>query len=387
MSVLKLRRDMVVVDEEPVTERVAESSNGRAAERGGESDRPFPLRTREADDADIIEADVVDADDLHDEHDDDADTHRTFGQHVRFWFNTVVIVGALGAYPAMVIASSDVGDRNLDALVNRSDWTAPWVGGVATLMEQHFNDLGWASDSEAWEPMARLTAKPAYQTAMAASLGDVIRLANAQAAAAGSPDVDLEAAARLVKEDSTGVQLRAARDALLNHDRRLRRRDAATDLTASQISEDLKLVTGWAALSQERIIASASTIGGSPMDEEATRAVYAAKGRAAVAFLLLDSMKWRETADLTHARNAAMSAWKHVAEFHPLVVLNGDTDGSLWGNHPAAMSFLISRAEAATRTFEDLVKAATPAPASAATAATTTVATTAATTAAPSTSR
>jgi hypothetical protein len=348
MSVLKLRRDMVVVEDAPATDPVVEN------------DRPFPLRTRESVDSDIIEADVVDADEDHDDHDEALQTHKTFGQHVRFWFNTIAIVGLLGAYPTMVVASSDVGDRNLDALVNRADWTAPWVGGVATLMEQHFNDLGWASDSEAWEPMARLTAKPAYQSAMAASLGDVVRLANAQAVASGQPDVDLEAAARLVKEDSTGVQLRAARDALLNHDRRLRRRDASTDLSARQVTEELALLTAWAAVSQERIIASASTIGGSPMDEEATRAVYAAKGRATVAFLLLDAMKWQEPADVANARNAALSAWKQVAEFHPLVVLNGDPDGSLWGNHPAAMSYLIGRAEEATQAYAGQVKAIAP---------------------------
>ena len=114
----------------------------------------------------------------------------------------------------MVVAASDVGDRNLDSAVNRADWTAPWVGGVSALMEKHFNELGWATDAPGWSPMARLTAKPAYQSAMAGSLGDFIKLANAQAAATGRADVDLEAASRLVTEDSTGVQLRAARDAL-----------------------------------------------------------------------------------------------------------------------------------------------------------------------------
>lgn len=348
MSVLKLRRDMVVVEEEPVADPVTEN------------DRPFPLRTRESDDSDIIEAQVVDDDESESEH-EPVRAYKTFGQHVRFWFNTVVIVGLLGAYPAMTIASSDVGDRDLEKLVNRADWAAPWVGGVSTLLEQHFDQLGWASDSEAWEPMARLTAKPAYQSAMAASLGDALKLATVQSAIAGQPDADLEAASRLVKEDSTGVQLRAARDALLNFDRRLRRRDVATDFTARQVSEELALLSTWAAISQQSVIASTAAIGGSPMDEEATRAVYAAKGRATVAYLILDSLKWPENAELSKARDAAQSAWKSVAEFHPLVVLNGDPDGSLWGNHPAAMSYLIGRAEAATKTFSDLVKTASPA--------------------------
>lgn len=347
MSVLKLRRDMVVVEEEPVADPVTES------------DRPFPLRTRDTSDSDIIDAEVVDAEDESDAEHAPVRAYKTFGQHVRFWFNTIVIVGLLGAYPALTIASSDVGDRDLEKLVNRADWAAPWVGGVATLLEQHFIQFGWASDAEAWEPMARLTAKPAYQSAMAASLGDVLKLAAVQSAIAGQPDADLEAASRLVKEDSTGVQLRAARDALLNFDRRLRRRDVATDFTVKQVSEALALLSAWAATSQETVIASTAAIGGSPMDEEATRAVYAAKGRATVAFLMLDSLKWPENEELSKARDAAQSAWKSVAEFHPLVVLNGDPDGSLWGNHPAAMSYLIGRAEAATKTFSELVKTAT----------------------------
>ena len=89
------------------------------------------------------------------------------------------------------------------------------------------------------------------------------------------------------------------------------------------------------------IVASHRALGGSPMDEEATRAVYAAKGRATVAFLILDSLQWPESAEAAKARDAALDAWKAVAEFHPLVVLNGDPDGSLFGNHPPSMGFLL----------------------------------------------
>ena len=56
-----------------------------------------------------------------------------------------------------------------------------------------------------------------------------------------------------------------------------------------------------------------------------------------------------------------MAAWRDVAKFHPLVVLNGDPDGSLFGNHPAAMSFQIARAETATQAFVAAVKASIPA--------------------------
>ena len=242
------------------------------------------------------------------EAEDDADDHvhidppKTFFQHVRFWFNATAIVALLGAYPALTIAASDVGDRDFENLINRAEWSSPLVGGAATLLEQHFDQLGWASDAEAWEPMARLTAKPAYQAAMADALGDVISLANAQAIAAGHADIDLDAAARLVKEDSTGIQLRAARDALVNHDRRLRRRDALTEMSPQDVFAQVSLLSGWASASQQQIITSSASIGGSPMDEEATRAVYAAKGKAVVAFLMLDA---HEMARNARARETA----------------------------------------------------------------------------------
>ncbi len=350
MSVLKLRRDMVVVDDDEAADPVAEN------------DRPFPLRTLGREHGDFIEASVTPAEAGEDDGEEAVHPRRkTLGQHIRFWFNTTAIIALLAAYPAAVIASSDVGDRDFERLVNRAEWANPWAGGVAALMEQQFDQLGWAPDADAWEPMARLTAKPAYQSAMAASLGDVIKLANAQASAAGAPDADLQAASRLSGEDSTGIQLRAARDALTNYDRRMRRRDQTVAFTPQQIAEQLALISGWSRMSAQDISASTAAIGGSPLDEQATRAVYAAKGRAAVAYVVLASMQWPEGVEAAKAREAAMAAWKDVAEFHPLIVLNGDPDGSVFGNHPAALGFLLAKAEAATAAYRALLPADPPA--------------------------
>ncbi len=347
MSVLKLRRDMVVVDKESAAEPVAEI------------EKPFPLRKIEPETVDVIEGELAE---VADEHDADEHTHKTFFGHVRFWFNTALIVGAIGAYPAMVIASSDVGDRNVGTMINRADWTAPWAGGVAALMERHFNELGWAKDSPGWAPMARLTAKPAYQSAMAGALGDFIKLENAHATASGRPDTDLEAASRLVSLASTGIQLQAARDALTNYDRRLRRRDVSMMSTPQQVKEQLGLVSAWAMTSQEELAASAKSVGGNPIDEEATRAVYNAKGRAIVAFTIIDSLQWPETPAAAKTREAALEAWKSAAQFHPLVVLNGDPDGSLFGNHATSMGFLIGQAQKATDEFLATIAVASPAP-------------------------
>jgi hypothetical protein len=154
MSVLKLRRDMVVVEEEKAVE--------------AEIDKPFPLRKIEPDE---IEAE---AHEIEPHFEEAADKprgrprkHRTFFGHIRFWFNIAAAVVVVAAYPTMMITGSDVGDRNVSSTVDRTRWTSPWAGGVVTLMEQHFNHLGWAKDAATWSPMGRLTAKPAYQAAMA----------------------------------------------------------------------------------------------------------------------------------------------------------------------------------------------------------------------------
>ena len=216
-------------------------------------------------------------------------------------------------------------------MVDRTGWTAPWAGGAATLMEKHFNQLGWASDAPAWAPMARLTAKPAYQSAMAGAIGEFLTLVNAQASAwrvEGSGSC--RCCAPGFASTSTGVQLRAARDALVNYDSRLRRRGAATgSRRPAQLVEQLALIDSWAVKSQAEIAASAAMLGGSPIDESATVAVYCAKGSAMAAFVFLDTMHWPEDAKAAAAaRNAALEAWKEAAEFHPLIVLNGSPDGS-----------------------------------------------------------
>jgi hypothetical protein len=339
MSVLQLRRDMVVVEEEPAEEAVSEIET------------PFPLRKIEPD---VIEGELteVDPDRVADER-----SGRSFFRTVRVWLNGAAIVAVLAAYPVMTVVASDVGDSPTSGLMDRTRWTAPWAGGAATLMERHFNELGWASDAPAWSPMARLTAKPAYQSAMAGAVGEFLTLAHSQAAVRGMDDADLAAAARLVTQDSTAVQLRAARDALVNHDRRLRRRATAVIATPQHLAEQLGLIDAWAVTSHAEIAASASVLGGSPFDEIATVAVYAAKGRAMAAYVVLDTMHWPESADAAAARSVALAAWKDAARFHPLVVLNGSPDGSVFGNHAASMGFLIGQAQKATADYRALVGA------------------------------
>lgn len=338
MSVLHLRRDMVVA-EEPVVE----------------IDRPLPLRTIEGGASPVLD------------HEDEEDEHegKSFLDHAKFWLATVAVIGVLAAYPTLTVLSSDVGDNVVASGVDRTQWTAPWAGGAAALLEKHFDDLGWASDAAAWAPMARLSAKPAYQSAMAGAVGEFATLVSAEEEQAGRGDPDLSVVARLVHTGSTGVQLRAARDALVNYDRKERRKGVTPGLNTAALAEQLDLIQSWANKSQAEITAAAASAGSSPLDRTSMVAVYAAKGRAQAAYVFLETMDWPQQAAAVTARTKALAAWKTAAEFHPLVVLAGSPDGSLFGNHAVSMGFLISQAQAATGEYLALARteAAQPAPA------------------------
>ena len=341
MSVLQLRRDMVVVEEEPAVE----------------IDKPFPLRTIDAGE-ELAEATAI----TEIEHEEvDERPRRSLLQILRWWGNAAIAAVVLLAYPVAIVMGSNVGDDRLAGMVDRTKWTAPWAGGAATLLENHFNGLGWAKDAPSWTPMARLTAKPAFQTAMAGSVGEFLMLQSRHAASSGESDPDLSVASRLVSVNSTAVQLRAARDALVNYDRRMRRRSAAPVVQPAQLIEQLALIDAWATTSQAEVAAAAS-LGGGFVDQEATRSVYAAKGRAAAAYVFLEAMSWPGASKAAQARTAALEAWRAAAQFHPLIVLNGSPDGSIFGNHAASMGFLVAQAQQATADFSAAI-AAEPAPA------------------------
>ncbi|MEP7210062.1 MAG: hypothetical protein ABI740_04430 [Alphaproteobacteria bacterium] len=336
MSVLQLRRDMVVAD--------PSASESTAV---FEIDAPFPLRTIN------VTPDAVETTEI-----EDGAPRKSFGQHARGWLRLIAAVVVVGAYPTMVVMASGVGDHKLAGMVDRTQWTAPWAGGASALMERHYARLGWASDAADWTPMARLSAKPALQHALAESLGDYITAMSQGAAAAGHPDSDLSAAARLVNINSTGVQMRAARDALVNFDRRERRRGAVDDATPAKLVAQLQLIDTWGARSQTEIARVSTMVGGGLIERSATEAVYAAKGRAQAAYVFIETMHWPEDAKSVAARNAALGAWKAAAEFHPLIVLNGSPDGSLLGNHAASMGFLITQARKATTDYVAAIEAA-----------------------------
>ena len=80
-------------------------------------------------------------------------------------------------------------------------------------------------------------------------------------------------------------------------------------------------------------------------------------------YIFIDTLRWPESDKAAAARKVALEAWKTAASFHPLVVLNGSPDGSLFGNHAASMGFLVGRAQTATQAYLDLVRTPAVAPA------------------------
>lgn len=370
MSVLHLRRDMVV-DEEP--ESVEQEASSRSRGRGelvrgerassGRSPKdeepvveieaalPIPLRRYEQPvevEARIVGHPVdIDAD-------EDDGHHRSFFDVLSGWTKVAAVIALLAAYPALMVRASDVGDRDVASLVDRTLWAAPWAGAAATVMERHFSDIGWASDAPGWAPEARLTAKPAYQSALAAAFGEFAALRADQEAAAGREDPDLLAAARLATPASTGIQMRAASDALLAHDRRVRRRAGdgpAAQSTPAEIAAQLGLINSWAAASQAEFAASSAALGGSPLDDIATQAVSRARARALAAYVFIDATPWPQDATLAAARTNALEAWNAALQFRPMVVFNGSPDGSIFGNHASSMGYLFTKAQAATSDY------------------------------------
>lgn len=321
MSVLQLRRDMVVA-EEPVIE----------------IETPFPLVTVDGAANESIEP-------------GNRRAGRSFARRLGRALRLLILFALIALYPALVVFSSQVGDRDVAQVVDRTQWSAPWAGAAATLLEHHYRGLGWASDAPGWAPMGLLTAKPAYQSALAESVGEYVSLTARQSAARGLPDADLEAASRLLNANTTGAQLRAARDALVAYDGRIKGRSGEPGMTPAEIDARFSLIQQWGERSQAELVLTASMVGGSPFDEAATRAVYAAKGRAQAAYLFLDTIAWPDDSRARAARSEALAAWQAAARFHPVFVFNGEPDGALFGNHASSLSFLVGRALTATESY------------------------------------
>ena len=266
----------------------------------------------------------------------------------RLWIALACLV-AVGFYPAMMVVSSQVGDRNLSGIVDQTRWTSRWAGSAAGLIERQYTDLGWTPDAHWLSPAAHLTAKPAFQQALSSAVGEYVALMaemSGEASAEGS-DRDLIAASRLNTASSNVAQLHAGRQALVSYDRR-QRRGGGADRLADKQARQIELIRIWALEGRRDIARLTDRSPPGVVSRDATVAVYSAKARAQAAFVFLEAMEISQDADLTDARRRALEAWGDAARFRPLLVLNGSSEGSVWGNHAVSMGFLLVEAESAT---------------------------------------
>lgn len=271
------------------------------------------------------------------------------GRVGRFLAGAALCAIAAG-YPAATVAASGVGET-LTYPIDRTLWAAPWAGVTSSLLASHDQELGWAADAPVWSPHARLTGKPAYQAALVRSFGQFATLSAAQRARAGAADADLEAVSRLLTSASGAAQVRAARDALANFDRNERKRLAGEGTAPADVAAQVQLIAGWAADARVEIDRASANAGAGPFDRDATIAVFAARGRAQAAHALIESLAWPNSVSVAAARERAVATWREVLTFRPPIVLNGAPDGLFGGGHPAALAFLLSEAEAATRAY------------------------------------
>ncbi len=123
-----------------------------------------------------------------------------------------------------------------------------------------------------------------------------------------------------------------------------------------------RLINAWAGKSQTELAAAAQDTEGGPLNTPATQAVYAGQGQGhgGLHRARHDALG-RRTPRSRPSALPRSAAWKDVAEFHPVFVLNGSPDGSLFGNHATSMGFLIGRAQKATDEFAAAVRTIQPA--------------------------
>lgn len=266
-----------------------------------------------------------------------------------------LLLVASGIYGGAIFKESKVDDNLSFPASLRQNWSVPWVGVSASLLEREVEEKGWASDADIWSPKARLTSLPAFQSAMAESLGDFLALTALQIGESDDAS-DLTTAAKLLSGPVNADEARAARTALISFDGRVRRHTIALNGGAEHFAQRLDLMASWAKHLSNELGVVAKTAKGSPLDETAVVAVYRARGYAYVAHRLMDTSDHPYGTESESARRAALKAWAAAAAFEPVIVLNGAPDGLLTSSHPASMHFLLSEAERATRLYAASVR-------------------------------
>jgi len=270
-----------------------------------------------------------------------------------FAAKALIVVGAILAYPAAAMMSHQVDDTPVNLEGGRY-WAASEIGVSVALLGRELDGSGWAADRHPWHPQAQLTAMPAWQEGLRASIADHARLT--LSTLNGQRDQDLVAAERLLRNQvglKTTPRLQAAREALIRYDDRVGTGVAGSPQGLDFLKLEMTMVLGWAA--HERAgLADISTPGdGWLASSEAVSMTYHAKARAHAAHQLLSAITGREAAALEgHPAAAeidlALKKWRSAAKLKPLFVSNQGGDGLIGANHPAILAFRLGEAHTAT---------------------------------------
>lgn len=284
-------------------------------------------------------------------------------RRITFSIKTFVVLSVLGAYPAMMVTSHAIDDRQV-SLDQAMPWAVPEAGVAVTLIAREIRGPGWAADRAPWHPQAQLTAMPAWQSALAEALADHTAMSAALIAEAGAPDSDLEAAARLMRIDDDlyiEPRLAAAAEALARYDGRAARGLATRIQGGGALAEELRLFAGWAESSNMTLVAQSGDAAEWPATDSDIAAFYTAKARAHAAHELLFASARAEPKLMANATLRAevrkvQDLWRRAATQKPLFVYNRGQDNLLMANHLTGMAYLMDEAAAASHALADALE-------------------------------
>ena len=268
------------------------------------------------------------------------------------WIAPVIIASLFAVYWLLTLLSNKIDDDLTFPENVRQTWSSPWAGVSASILGREYEVNGWSPSAAEWTPSARLTAKPTWQTALAESLGAHAGLAAQQAESTeGEVDADLSTASRLLTGSVNPSELRAAREALLSYDGRVRRHTISGAVSAEHFAERLVLMADWAKSSNRELMDVFHTADGFPLDDHAVVSVYRARARAYVSHRLISAMDTHYRDEIQPYREAALRSWARAAEFSPLFIINGAPDSMFFTSHAASMRALLLEANEATLAY------------------------------------
>ena len=297
---------------------------------------------------------------------DEAEPSPLMERASRWWQGAIralklgIILALVGGYPAMMAANHKV-DSSAVVLSQASPWTSFEAGTALTLMGRELTVTGWAADSPSWHPRARLTALPAWQEGVTASLSEFLLLsAEVAAGEVGERDSDLLAAGRLLAPVSDGEgtpRLNAAAEALQRYEGRLSRGLATAPAGTDAFRAEIDLFKGWMAASQDDLRQRADRAEAWPASRADIEAIYVARARAHTAAQLLNASVLSEpdlitSRDAAEARDDLQTALRRAATFNPVFISSQAGTGRLLSDHPATMAFYMSEISQAFIVFE-----------------------------------